>query len=691
MVRLITSFLKHPKRVILVFAAATVLCGICSFGVSTNFDFADYLPDNAPSTIGLDVYKNEFGGDLPNARILYTDVTLQQALKMKSDIQKVPGVLDVEWLDDVADLDVPLVAQDQSVVKNYFRGGNALYTVTIDDDSKQETVAALHHLIGDKGAMAGSVVEVANAMSSSAGEVPKITLFAVPLVLIILLVTTSSWLEPFLFLLAIGVAIVLNMGTNLIFGQISFVTATCASILQFAVSMDYSIFLLHRFAEYKNERLETRPALFLAVKHAFSTVSASAMTTIIGFWVLVFMKFKIGPDMGWVLAKGIVFSLISIMVLLPALVLVTEKWIDKTRHKPIVRDVNKLAKTMIKFEGVVLVLVILLALPAYMAQGKANFTFGASEFFNAQTQIGKDRALIEKDFGKSNEMVVLIPKGTPGQELRFSKKLESMKYVTSVISYANSIGNEIPSELLSKTQYDNFFSKHFSRVVVISNLSTESPQVFRLIDKIRSTGKSYFGTGYHLIGESVSTYDMKVIISKDNKTVTALAIIGIGLVILITFRNFLLPVLLVLIIECAIWVNLSIPYFTDIKLVYIAFLILSSIQLGSTVDYAILYSDRYVNFRRTMGKRDAIVKTNQVSITTIITSASILAIAGFCMGFISSNYAISQIGILIGRGTLLSAVAVMFALPALLRVFDYPIRKLSFKSTSTTNRKEEAE
>jgi len=689
MVRLVTSFLKHPVRVIVIFAVAAVICGICSFGVSTNFDFADYLPDTAKSTIGLDVYKDEFGGDLPNARVLYTDVTLRQALMMKSDIEKIPGVLDVEWLDDVADLNIPLNVQNQTTVENYFRNGNALYTVTVDDDTKQETVAALRKLIGNKGALSGSVVEVANAMSSSAGEVPKIAMFVVPLVLIILLVTTSSWLEPFLFLLAIGAAIVLNMGTNLIFGQISFVTATCASILQFAVSMDYSIFLLHRFAEYKSEGLETRPAMFLAVKHAFSTVSASAMTTIIGFWVLVFMKFKIGPDMGWVLAKGIALSLFSIMILLPALVLVSEKWIDKTKHRPIVRDVNKLAKTMIRFEIVVLLLVALLAVPAYLAQGKANFTFGASEFFNAQTQIGKDRALIEKDFGKSNEMVILIPKEMRGKELSFSKKLESMKYVTSVISYSNSIGNEIPPELLTAAQYDAFFSKHYSRVVVISDLSTESPEVFHLIDGIRSTAKSYFGANYHLIGESVSTYDMKVIISKDNKTVTALAIIGIGLVILITFRNFLLPILLVLIIECAIWINLSVPYFTDIKLVYIAYLILSSIQLGSTVDYAILYSDRYVNFRQTMGKKDAIVKTNQVSITTIITSASILAIAGFCMGFISSNYAISQIGILIGRGTLLSAVAVMFALPALLRIFDYPIKKLSFSPKK--NRKEEAE
>jgi uncharacterized protein len=687
MVRLITSFLKHPIRVIIVFGLAAVICGICSFGVSTNYDFADYLPDTAKSTIGIQVYKEEFGGDLPNGRVLYTDVNLQQALNMKTKIEKIPGVLDVVWLDDVADLTIPLSTMDQSVVSQYFRDKNALYTITVDDDTKQETIAAIRKLIGDRGALSGSVVEVANAMSSSAGEVPKIAMFVVPLVLIILLLTTSSWIEPFLFLIAIGIAIVLNMGTNLIFGQISFVTATCASILQFAVSMDYSIFLLHRFGEYKKEGLDTQPAMILAVKNAFSTVSASAMTTIIGFWVLVFMKFKIGPDMGWVLAKGIAFSLISIMVLLPALVLLSEKWIEKTQHRPIVRDVNKLGKKMAKVEVIVLVVILVVAIPAFLAQGKANFTFGASEFFNAQTQVGKDKALIEKNFGKSNQMVLLIPKGALAKESALSKDLESMKYVTSVISYTNTVGEEIPTALLSASQYDYFFSKNYSRIVVISALGEESPQVFQLVQKIRKTANSYFGSNYQLIGESVSTYDMKVIISKDNRTVTALAILGIGLVIFLAFRNLLLPILLVMIIECAIWINLAVPYFTDIKLVYIAYLILSSIQLGSTVDYAILYSDRYVNFRQTMGKKDAIIKTNQGTITSIITSASILAIAGFCMGFISSNYAISQIGILIGRGTLLSAVAVMFALPALLRIFDYPIQKLSLKSKKS--RKEE--
>jgi predicted RND superfamily exporter protein len=288
--------------------------------------------------------------------------------------------------------------------------------------------------------------------------------------------------------------------------------------------------------------------------------------------------------------------------------------------------------------------------------------------------------MIEKNFGKSNQMVILVPKGEYAKEESFSEDLKKMTYVSSVVSYANTVGKEIPTNLLTKAQYEQFFSKNYSRIVVISNLDVEGPAVFALIDKIRGTAQSYYGNSYHLIGESVSTYDMKVIITKDNKVVTWLAILGIGLIILLTFRNLMLPIVMVLVIESAIWINLSVPYFMDTKLVYIAYLILSSIQLGATVDYAILYSDRYMSFRRTLGKKEAIIHTTQATMTSIITSASILGIAGFCLGFVSTNYAISQIGILIGRGALLSAGAVLFALPALLHFFDFPIQKLSFKS-----------
>lgn len=680
MVRLITFFLKHPVRVILFFVIAAIISGICSLGVSTNYDFSDYLPENAQSTIGLGVFKDEFGQNLPNTRVLYQDTTLTEALSMKKSLEKIPGVLDVIWLDDIYDLSIPLEMDNGRVVKEYYRDQNALYTVTISKDTQLETVAAIRTLLGDRGAISGSLVETADAMSSSAGEVPKIMLFAVPLVLLVLLLTTSSWIEPVLFLITIGIAILLNMGTNLYFGQISFVTATSAAILQFAVSMDYSIFLLHRFAEHREEGLDTQPAMVLAVKNAFSTVSASALTTIVGFWVLVFMKFKIGPDMGWVLAKGIAFSLFTVMIFLPALIMVSEKWIEKTKHRVIVRDVNKFARTMVRLQFIIMIVVVILAVPAFLAQGKADFTFGASKFFSADTQVGQEKTMIEKSFGKSNQLVILVPKGDLAKEETFSEELQQMTYVTSVVSYANTVGKEIPTNLLSQAQYEQFFSKNYSRIVVISNLDVEGTAVFELIDKVRDSAQNYYGDTYQLLGESVSTYDMKVIITKDNKIVTWLAILGIGLIILLTFRNLLLPIVMVLVIESAIWINLSVPYFMETKLVYIAFLILSSIQLGATVDYAILYSDRYMDFRKTLGKKDAIIHTTQATMTSIITSASILGIAGFCLGLVSSNYAISQIGILIGRGALLSAGAVLFALPALLHIFDYPIQKLSFKS-----------
>lgn len=680
MVSLITRFLKHPVLVILAFIVAAVLCGILSFGVRTNYDMADYLPEDAPSTIGLEVYRQEAGNSLPNARALLKDATLADAQEMKGKLEAIKGVIAVDWLDDIVDLTLPLDALDRDTVEQYYKDGNALYTLTISKDTALDTTVEIRELLGENGALAGSVVDTAEAMSSSAGEVPRIMMFAVPLVLLVLLLTTSSWLEPLLFMVTIGIAIVLNLGTNIIWGQVSFVTATCAAILQFAVSMDYSIFLLHRFAEHRHDGVASTPAMQMAVRGSFSAVSASAMTTIFGFMALIFMEFRIGPDMGWVLAKGILLSMVSVLVLLPALVIVSEKWVEKTKHRLIVRDFNKLAGTFARFQFVILALVILVSVPAFLGQSRTGFLFGASEFYSADTQVGQDRAAIESVFGKANRMVLLVSKGDPARETELTATLEGLLYVDAVVSYGNMVGYEIPPEMLPENRQDQFFTENYSLVYVFSVLDAESNEVFALTAQVRQAAEEVYGAApVYLVGESVSTYDMKNIITQDNRTVLLLAVLGIGLVLVLTFRNLVLPLLMLLVIESAIWINLSIPYFTDTKLVYIAYLILSAIQLGATVDYAILFGTRYMDYRSRHPKKEALLLTGKASMTSIVTSASILAISGFCLGYISTNFAISQIGILIGRGALLSAGTVLFALPALLYLLDGLVRRSSLK------------
>lgn len=681
MERLVNGILKYKKSILVFFILATVISLFTSSMVNINYNIMDYLPEEAPSTKALDVMNEEYDKGAANVRVVLKDVSIVDALKYKEKIKKVDGVDDIQWLDDVVNIKEPLEFQNQDTIESWYKNNEALFSITVNEDKEESAIDEIGEIIGENGMISGSAVNIVFAQETTEKELIKMMIILIPIILIILFLTTSSWFEPVLFLSTIGIAIIINSGTNLILGEISFVTKAAGSILQLAVSMDYSIFLLHRFSEFRNEGLAVKEAMKEAILKSVSSILSSGLTTVVGFAALIVMKFKIGPDMGFVMLKAICLSLISVLVLLPVLALYCYKLIDKTQHKSFMPKFNKFAKVSYKFRHISIILFLLLLIPCFLAQQNNNFSYGASEIYSDEsTKIGHDTAAINKEFGKTNPLVLMVPKGDLVSERALCDELENIDKITSITSYAETVGITIPTEYVPDDTLSQLISDNYSRFIIVANVKVEGDETFALIDEIRNLAYKYYDDSYYFLGESVNTLDLKETIEDDNKKVNAISIIAIMIILLLTFKSLSLPIILVLVIEFSIWSNLTFNYFIGNDVFYIAYLIISSIQLGATIDYAILFTNRYIENRETMNKKEATQATISTTTVSILTSASILATAGIILGEISTNSIIAQLGILIGRGAILSLILVLFVLPALLMLLDKLIAKTTKKN-----------
>lgn len=681
MERLVNGILKYKKSILVFFILVTVISLFTSSMVNINYNIMDYLPEEAPSTKALDVMNEEYDKGAANVRVVLKDVSIVDALKYKEKIKKVDGVDDIQWLDDVVNIKEPLELQNQDTIESWYKNNEALFSITVNEDKEESAIDEIGEIIGENGMISGSAVNIVFAQETTEKELIKMMVILIPIILIILFLTTSSWFEPVLFLSTIGIAIIINSGTNLILGEISFVTKAAGSILQLAVSMDYSIFLLHRFSEFRNEGLAVKEAMKEAILKSVSSILSSGLTTVVGFAALIVMKFKIGPDMGFVMLKAICLSLISVLVLLPVLALYCYKLIDKTQHKSFMPKFNKFAKVSYKFRHISIILFLLLLIPCFLAQQNNSFSYGASEIYSDEsTKIGHDTAAINKEFGKTNPLVLMVPKGDLVSERALCDELENIDKITSITSYAETVGITIPTEYVPDDTLSQLISDNYSRFIIVANVKVEGDETFALIDEIRNLAYKYYDDSYYFLGESVNTLDLKETIEDDNKKVNAISIIAIMIILLLTFKSLSLPIILVLVIEFSIWSNLTFNYFIGNDVFYIAYLIISSIQLGATIDYAILFTNRYIENRETMNKKEATQATISTTTVSILTSASILATAGIILGEISTNSIIAQLGILVGRGAILSLILVLFVLPALLMLLDKLIAKTTKKN-----------
>ena len=673
MTKFYRCIVRHRKIIISVFLIVFAVCFVCRRLVAVNYDMNDYLPKKSPSTQALELMDSEYDGGIPNARVMVRGVTVPQALEYKERLLSAEGVTDVTWLDDAASVTVPLETLDSDTAETYYKDGNALFSVTIDEDKRIEAVSAIRKIIGDGNAMTGSAVTTAVATTSTVNEIAVIAAIGVAFVFLVLMLTTESFAEPFLVLGGLGIAVIINAGSNLMFGEISFVTNAAGNILQLAVSLDYSVFLLHRFAECRKNTADPEEAMVQALTMSTTSILSSGLTTVIGFLALCLMQFGIGPDLGLALAKGVAISLITVFTFMPALILCTYRLIDKSRHRSFMPSFKGFGKFVSRIMIPMVIVFAVLIVPCYLASNANSFYYGASHIFGSQTQLGADTEKIEDTFGKRDTYVLMIPKESTATQAELSEALHEIPQIKSILSYFDTVGGTIPEEYLDTDTLSKLNGERYTRMVLTVDTAYEGDQTFALVENIRKTAEKYYHGEWYLAGEGVSTYDLMDTVTSDMVKVNLVAIGAVFAVLLFTMKSVILPTILVLSIETAIWINLSIPYFTDQTIFYIAYLIISSIQLGATVDYAILFTDRYKEMRQTYSKKEAIVQTVSAVAVSVLTSASVLTAVGFLLGIFSTHGLLSQLGYFLGKGTLCSLAIVLFVLPGLLYIFDKPV------------------
>lgn len=676
--------LKHSKLVIAIFAVLCVISVFTGMQVKVRYDLSTYLPAQSNSTLGLNLLQAEFKDNIPNLYLVAKVDNLSAALKLKNELKSLQGIKEIRFLDDVADITQPLDLQDPAVVKNYWRNNYARFELVASNDNFGTYIRDLRRqLAGYDVHLSGQAVDLASANLAVVNEVKQILLFSVPFALAILLLASGSYLEPVLFMLTIFAAVLLNMGSNFIRGDISFITQSIAGVMQLAVSMDYAIFLLHRFKEEK-QKTDTVSALAKAMVKSFSAITASAVTTFFGFIVLIFMSFTLGLDMGLVLAKGVCFSLLAVLILLPCLIKELAKPLAKTTYKaPLTAKRLQKVASLAKHARYIYLLAALVSLPLiYLAQKQATITYGMGNL-PANSQEALDNQLIEDEFGKSLLYVLLLDEADYPYEKALVQDLQNLPNANAVVAYSDRVGNDVPAQALPQSLIGQLVSNNYRRIILQAGLKSDSQPAFQLAQAIRSTADKYLRHNYYTVGEAFSLYDMKNMIEQDNIFINRLIIISVALVLLLTFKNLLLPVLIVLTIEFSIWLNLGLPYFTDTSLNFIGYLVINTFQLGATIDYGILLSEKYLHARKELllPKADAFHYAICDAGSSILPPALILSGCGFILYFISSIYAVKEIGLVLGRGALLSLFNVLILLPNLLYLFDAAVLKCAFSDT----------
>ena len=681
MLKKMAHFIVQRGRIIeKFFIAMTILCAVCYPFVGVNYDLSKYLPDFAPTKQALDVMEQEFG--YPGmARIMVKDVTLPEARTIRQRISRVDGVDLVVGPDLAANVYSTDAFIKNSLTDRFYKDGNAVYQIIFEDgDSDASTHKALNEIYGivgkDRGCFAGSAVSSKERQESITREIAMAIGMAVVIIWLILTLTTTSWFEPFLFILVMAVAIVLNMGSNIMFGRISFFTFSTAAILQLAVSMDYSIFLLHTYTAIKQSGVDSRPAMEAAIEKSCSSILASGATTIVGFLVIALMKFTIGRDVGFVLTKGIVCSLVTVLFLMPTLILRFDKKIEKTAHRSFLPPLDGLGKLMYRIRIPVLAAAAFCAVPCYFGQSMNYFYYGDDALGSGPgTRVYEDSRAIEDVFGKSNVIIAMVPNGNVIKERRLTEELEDQEFIDYALSMAGTLPQGIPESFLPETVTKQLRTGSYARILISMENREESSYSFQCSEKLTEIVKKYYPEDSYVIGMTPTTMDIRDILTDDYNRVSIISLAGVALVVMLTFHSVMVPVLVIIPIEVAIYLNMTIPYIIGDSMVYIGYIIVSCLQLGATIDSSILMTNNYMEFRETMGSRDAAVTAIAKSAISILTSGGILTVVGYLLYFTSSIQAISQVGRLVGRGALLSMLLVLSLLPALLAAFDKPIRR----------------
>lgn len=760
----ISEYIVNKRKAFMVFfILAAVFSVFSSSWVKVSNKLSDYLPESTKTKQGLDIMDENFT-TFGTAKVMVNNIDYEKALELSTKLKEIAGVSRVDFYDK-SDSDY-----ENKNIEDYYKDFAALYTISFEDveDSKlvQEAIVKVREAVSTYDNVVYTTIDKDDAKSLNE-DMKVIGVLVVIIIVGVLIFTSQTYAEILIFMLTFAVAILLNVGTNFIFGRISFVTKAVGVVLQLALAIDYAIILFHRFME-ERQNFRAKHALINALAKAIPEISSSSLTTMAGMVALMTMQFRIGRDLGQVLLKSIIFSMISVFLFMPALIMMFEKWIKKSMHKSFVPNIEFLGKKILSVRFIITGIFTVLVIGGIVLSGKTAYIFDPNSIkSDKKTEYIAAKEEIERHFGSSNILAVVIPKEDYIKEARLLEEISKVEGVKSVTGLANiEVGNEgeyvltdslKPRELaeiadvdidlvklvyrfyaLKNEQYGAFInsidsykvpiinmvdflyeqienggveidediteniedihksitdarkqleSEKYSRFLVVWDRELEGKATFAAIDEVEGIAKNYYNEVY-VVGDSSSNYEISKSFGTDNLRISIITALLVGIILLFTFQSAALPFILVLTIQGSIWVNFSLPYLANEPMFFLSYLIVSSIQMGATIDYAIVITGRYMVLREECeSKNKAISRTLNEAFPTIITSGTIMAASGFVIGFLTSNATIASLGKTLGIGVLISIILVMFVLPVLLYLFDFTIDKTSF---SKKNNEEES-
>ena len=675
----ISSLIVKKRMMILIISLVLLIPSVFGY-ISTkiNYDLLTYLPKEIDTMKGQDILKEDFGTGA-FSMLVSENMKPKEVSALKEKIQDVPHVKDVIWYDSLLDTSVPMEMLPKDLYEAFNHGDATLLMILYDDTSSAEgtmdAVREIRKIADERVFLSGMTAVLVDTQALSEAEAPLYVLLAVVLCAITLMLAMDSWLVPFVFLASIGIAIVYNLGSNLFLGQISYVTKALAAVLQLGVTMDYSIFLWHSYEKYA-ETEDKEKAMAHAIEDTMSSVIGSSVTTIAGFIALCFMSFTLGLDLGIVMAKGVLLGVICCLTVLPAMILVFDGPLRKTKHKALLPDLKGIATFSIGHEKIVLILCALLLIP--VVHGYRN----TPVYYNLDSSLPRDLASIQaneklkEEFNMNSTHMLLMDAGV--EEKKVMEMADEMKKedgVKFVLGLNTVKGPLIPEEFVPEKLKDALISDNYQLLLIGSEYEVASEAVNNQVAKLTEIAKAYDPESM-LIGEAPCTKDLIEITDHDFNTVSTVSIGVIFLIIAIVFRSFSLPALLVAVIEFGIMINMGIPAYTGSKIPFIASIVIGTIQLGSTVDYAILITTKYRR-SRTAGVpvRKAVTDAVNESAKSVMVSALAFFASTFGVGMYSNIDMISSLCTLMSRGALISMLCVLLVLPAVLVAFDGIITK----------------
>ena len=682
-----SRLLSKKGRIIILVVIA--LLTVVSIGLSPlvkiNYDMREYLSKDSNTKQALITLEKEFGNS-SMVQVMISDVSIPTANEIVGEIEQIDLVKSVVWLGTVADITVPPESLDENLVKDFYKDGKLLLTIEFSDDDYSlkvgEALDEIKLIIESKGVtvnLRGPAVENKVTRDLVDSEMLVILAVAIPLAIIILFIASSSWLEPVVILINLAVAIVINLGTNFLMPSVSYITMSIASILQLAMSLDYSLFIVHRYYEERDKGLDKVTAARVSLKDAFKSVTASATTTVFGFLALLLMSYKIGTDIGLSLVKAIVISYLVTIFLLPVLLILMDKPLMKLRHKMLIPRFGRIIKGLYKGRYIITITFLLIGGLAFYLQSKTTYLYGDSPSDDMKQVIAQDRVKIKETFGGFEPVVIMYSEKDKENVIALIDEIKLIPEVSNIQSLYTSVDPSIPEEMIPPEALQQFKGINYYRMIIFLDIDGEGTRSYELSNNFIDLSKKHLEHPSYVVGQTVATTEIKDSVRSDGIWVQLISALAIALAIGVILRNPVTPVILVLLIEVSIWINISITFISGNPIVYIGYLVVSSLQLGATIDYAVLLSSRYQEFRRTMSKKEAMIQASTCSAPAIITSAAVLATAGFVVAIVSQLNVVSEIGLLIGRGTLLSGVLVLFLLPFLLLAADYFIEKTNIK------------